>query len=294
MHPADRLREGLAGPNLLEAPCVYDALSARLAERAGFDAVVLGAGATANFLYGLPDIGLLSLPEIIDNVERVARAIDIPVIADLDDVGGSPMHIRRHVQLAERAGAAALMVEDCDMTGKHLWSDEHGGWDFTTDKLLPIPVAVDAIKAAVDARLDERTIVLARTNAYQPQGLDATIERANLFAEAGAELIFLAHMPYGSLTREVFDAIPVPVLHAEFESPTLPEREELHRAGLKVMAYALQGITGAFHGFRDALEDIKAGRRAADGRTEWERNRELLDAVGLREWSEVLRGDAPR
>lgn len=291
-HPAARLRAGLAGAALLEAPCVYDALSARLAEQAGFDAVVLGAGATANFLYGLPDIGLLSLPEIIGNVERVARAVGIPVIADLDDAGGSPMHIRRHVQMAERAGAAALMLEDCDMSGKHLWSDTHGGWDFTTDKLLPVGVAVDAVKAAVDARIDERTIILARTNAYQPHGLEATLERANLYVEAGAELIFLAHMPYTEMSREVFDAIPAPVMHAEFESPSLPERNELGAAGLKLLAYALQAITGAFHGFREALEDIKAGRRAADARTEWDRNRPLLEAVGLKEWSEVLRGGA--
>lgn len=285
MHPADRLRQGLAGDRMLEAVGVFDALTARLVEQADYDAVILGAGATSNFLYGLPDIGLLSLPEIIDNVGRVTRATQLPVVADLDDAGLSPAQVHRNVRLAELAGAAAVMVEDIDMAGKHLWSTAGGGWDFSQDKLLDPEQGADLVRSAVAARQDPRTLIIARTDAEPVEGIDAAVDRVRRYAEAGADLVFFAHMPFQALTREIIEAAPVGVVHFEIETPTLDERKVLADAGLKMIAFCLQPLVAAFHAFRDALEAMKVGETFDVGA----RNRALLDAVDLRGWSELLR-----
>jgi 2-methylisocitrate lyase-like PEP mutase family enzyme len=283
VHPAERFRQQLQEDRMLEAVGVYDALTARLVEQAGFDVVILGAGATTNFLYGMPDIGLLSLPEVIENVERVAQAVRLPVIADLDNVGGSPMQVRRHVQLAERAGAAILMVEDIDITGKHLWSDEAGGWDFSTDKVLDLADAVALIRGASRARSDDRTVILARTDAYPGGGLDDAIERAQHYAAAGADVVMFAHMPYQALTKDIVSAVPVPIVHIEIETPSLDDRKALADMGVKLLGYALQPLLASYHAFRSSLEDVKEGRTF----NVWEANRHLLETCGLKEWSQL-------
>ena len=123
--PRARWHETMERQGHVEIVCAYDCMTSRLAERTGFDGVLIGAGATANHLHDLPDVGLVSLAEALENVRRIAAAVSIPVIADVDDGGPTPIHIRRTVEMAERAGAAGIMIEDVDSSQpKHLWNEE--------------------------------------------------------------------------------------------------------------------------------------------------------------------------
>ena len=139
--PRARWHDTMDRQGRVEVVCGYDCMTARLAERTGFDAVLIGAGATANHLHGLPDIGLVSLAEALDNVRHICAAVSIPVIADVDDGGPTAIHIRRTVEMAERAGAAGIMIEDVDSSQpKHLWIEVKGCWDFSTAVLAEVAV----------------------------------------------------------------------------------------------------------------------------------------------------------
>jgi 2-methylisocitrate lyase-like PEP mutase family enzyme len=284
---AGRLRARLNEPGMLEGACVFDAMTTRLTERAGYELAVIGAGGTANFVHGLPDMGLLSLAEAMDNVGRITSVSDIPVIADLDDAGGTPSTIRRYTRMAERAGAAVLMLEDLDSAAKHRWSDELAGWDLSKGTLRPVAMAVAAIRTACAARADPSTIIMGRTDAYDIEGVDGMVRRAQAYAEAGAEMIVMTHVPHAGLTAEIVAAIPVPIVHMEVETPSLAERQRLADMGVRGLIYTLRPLLDAFFAFRDALEEIRADTMPRDSRSQWDRNRELLDAVDLQGWSNV-------
>ena len=176
------LRRLLAGPDMLVAPGGYDGITARLIEQAGFSAVYMtGAGTAASF--GLPDYGLLSVTEMVANAARMVRATKLPVIADADTGYGTELNVVRTVQEHERAGTAAIHIEDqvspkrCGhLDGKALVSRD----EFTAK-----------IRAAVATRRDPDFVVIARTDARSVSGLDEAVARANLALHAGADMAFV-------------------------------------------------------------------------------------------------------
>jgi 2-methylisocitrate lyase-like PEP mutase family enzyme len=178
-----RLRELLDGPAPLLAPGAYDALSARLVEQAGFDAVYMTGFGTSATLLGRPDIGLLTGSEMADNARRMAAAVGLPVIADADTGYGNALNVVRTVREYEQAGVAALQLEDqvspkrCGhMSGK---------------AVIDVAEAVAKIRAAVAARTDPDLVIIARTDVAQVDGIDAAVERAQRFADAGADVLFV-------------------------------------------------------------------------------------------------------
>ena len=181
--PRARLRELIGGSAPLVAPGAYDALSARLIEQAGFDAVYMtGFGTTAS-LIGRPDVGLLSGAEMVDNARRIVSAVDVPVIADADTGYGNAINVVRTVQLYEQAGVAGIQLEDQVMPKKcgHMSGKLLVGADEMVGKL----------RAAVEARRDPDLLIIARTDAVAVTGVDDAIARARAFAEAGADLLFV-------------------------------------------------------------------------------------------------------
>ena len=181
--PRARLRELVSGSAPLVAPGAYDALSARLIEQAGFDAVYMtGFGTTAS-LIGRPDVGLLSGAEMVDNARRIVSAVDVPVIADADTGYGNAINVVRTVQLYEQAGVAGIQLEDQVMPKKcgHMSGKLLVGADEMVGKL----------RAAVEARRDPDLLIIARTDAVAVTGVDDAIARARAFAEAGADLLFV-------------------------------------------------------------------------------------------------------
>ncbi|HEX6979298.1 MAG TPA: oxaloacetate decarboxylase [Alphaproteobacteria bacterium] len=176
------LRELLEGPEIVVAPGVYDGLTAILAEQAGFGAIYL-SGASVCYARALPDIGLVSMAEVADVLGMVRERATIPVIVDIDTGFGNALNVRRTVQVFERRGASALQLED-QITPKRC--------GHLKDKALITPAEmIGKIKAAVDARASRDTLLIARTDAIAVEGFAAALDRAEAYAEAGADVLFI-------------------------------------------------------------------------------------------------------
>jgi carboxyvinyl-carboxyphosphonate phosphorylmutase len=223
-----RLRKLLVGPAIIQAPGAYDALGAKLIERAGFPAVYLtGAGISYTQL-GRPDIGLLTASEMALQAGRIAEAVVVPVIADMDTGYGNFLNVQRAVRDYERAGVAGFHVEDQVMPKRcgHLAGKE----------LVPVEEMVGKLRAALDARGDPDTVVIARTDARTVEGFEAALERAHRYVEAGADAIFLeSPLSDEELTRAAAE-LPAPTLANMVEGGRTP----LHSAAeLEAMGYRI-------------------------------------------------------
>ena len=180
------LRELLRAPGIIVAPGAYDAVSARLVERAGFPAVYIGSYATAASRLGLPDAGLVSMREMVDHAAAVVGAVQgIPVIADAENGFGSAVTLWRTVNEFERAGVAGIHLED-HVFGKHLP---------VTGRVLSKAEMVEKVRAAVEARRDPDFVIIARTDAGWLRGaggLDEAVDRCLAYGAAGADMVFPA------------------------------------------------------------------------------------------------------
>ena len=177
-----RMHSLISAPEIVVAPGAFDCITARLVDKAGFPAVyITGSGVSMSAL-GAPDVGLMSYGEILDRVQRIADVVSIPVIADADTGYGGPLNIIRTVRDFERAGVSAVQIED------QAWPKKCG--HEPGRQIVAVTEMVGRIKAAVDARTNGIAIV-ARTDARSTEGLDAAIERAHRYGEAGADILFL-------------------------------------------------------------------------------------------------------
>jgi 2-methylisocitrate lyase-like PEP mutase family enzyme len=177
------LRLRLAEPRTLAAPGVYDALTASLAAEAGFEALYLSGAAIAYTRLGRPDIGLVSMNEVAEVIALVRDRVDTPLVVDADNGYGNALNVQRTVRLFERAGASAIQIEDQSFPKRcgHL-----------QDKtLIGAREMAGKVRAAVDARASAETLIIARTDAVAVEGLDAALDRARLYAEAGADVLFV-------------------------------------------------------------------------------------------------------
>ncbi len=177
------LRQRLAGDRALVAPGVYDALTASIAEAAGFEAAYVSGAAIAYTRLGRPDIGLATMTEVADTVALIRDRVNLPLVVDADNGHGNALNVQRTVRLYERAGANALQIEDQTLPKRcgHL----HG------KALVGAGEMVGKIRAAVDARRDRETLVIARTDAIAVEGFAAALDRAGRYAEAGADVLFV-------------------------------------------------------------------------------------------------------
>jgi len=289
--PQGRWHDAMQRQGHVEVVTAYDCMTARLAEQTGFDAILVGAGATANFMYGLPDIGLVSLAEALENVRRVSGSVTIPVIADVDDGGPTPIHIRRTVELAERAGAAGIMIEDVDSSRpKHLWHEEKQDWDFSDAVLYPVDVAVERLRIAMAARRDPEFVIMARTDALHtdPQrGYELAVERARAYAAAGADVLFVIGLPQERVTTELTAILGAPLLYAEVGAISAADKQRIFDTGASYF-HGLLPILAAFAGYKDTICSLKAGTTPAFNPDAWTYNRQLLETLDLRGWTRAL------
>ncbi len=177
------LRSRLREAPILIAPGVYDGLTAALAAQAGFEALYLSGAAVAYTRLGRPDIGLTSLTEMADTMALIRDRVDLPVIIDADTGFGNALNAQRTMRLYERAGASALQVEDQTHPKRcgHL-----------ADKaIVPAAEMAGKIRAMCDARASEETLIIARTDAIAVEGLDAALDRGEIYLEAGADVLFV-------------------------------------------------------------------------------------------------------
>ncbi|MFZ5699115.1 MAG: methylisocitrate lyase [Pseudomonadota bacterium] len=210
-----------------------NAYAAMMAKRTGYRAIYLSGAGVANYSYGLPDLGITSLEDVLIDVRRITGMVDTPLLVDIDTGWGGAFNIARTVRQMIAAGAAGAHIEDqvaqkrCGhRPGKEVVSQEE---------------MVDRVKAAVDAKTDPDFVLMARTDALQSEGLQGVIDRACAFVEAGADAIFAEAMTDITMYKKVCDAVKVPVLAniTEFGATPYYTREELGAQGIAMVLYPL-------------------------------------------------------
>jgi methylisocitrate lyase len=245
------LRQMLAAPDIIVLPGAYDALSARLAERAGFGAMfTTGFGLSASVL-GQPDFGLLTMSETMDRVRHMCAAVSVPVVADMDTGYGNPLNVQRTVRECIAAGAAGIILEDQE------WPKKCG--HFEGKKVIPAEDHVAKLRAAADARDRGDLIIIARTDARAPLGLDEAIRRGRLYRDAGADVVFIEAPQSIDELRAVKAAIPdVPLFANMIEGGKTPllTYEDLQALGYKMVVFPLTALLAAARAIERVYKEL--------------------------------------
>ena len=248
---ATTLRQRVEAGEMVLAPGCYDALGARLVEEAGFPAAYMtGFGSAASRL-GRPDVGLMTLPEMVDNARRIAQAVDIAVIADADTGYGNSINVIRTVREYEAAGVSAIHLEDQVMPKKcgHMEGKQ----------VVPAAEMAAKVAAAVAARRSPEFLIVARTDARAVEGLDSALERAGLYREAGADALFVEAPESEAEIAAVARAFPdVPLLFNYAEGGKTPPVTHafLRDLGFKLVIFPLTTLLSATGAIRSALARI--------------------------------------
>jgi len=276
--PARRkLRDALA-QGMVIAPGAYDALSARMIDDAGFDACYLtGFGTTASLL-GRPDIGLASQSEMTDTVRRVAAAVDVPVIADADTGYGNTLNVVRTVREYEQAGASAIQIED------QVFPKRCGHMD--GKEVVELSEAVAKIRAAVAARTDRDFQVIARTDVAAVEGIDAAIDRAKAFADAGADILFVEAPNTRADIEKVATALSDHTLlfnWVEGGKTEGIEIETIRDLGFGLVIFPISTLLAATHALRGLLTTLKSTSSTDAARADMDSFDEVVQIVGLDE-----------
>jgi 2-methylisocitrate lyase-like PEP mutase family enzyme len=267
---AETLLTRLARKPIVVAPGVYDAFTALVATQAGFETLYVSGAAIAYTKLGRPDIGLVSMSEVAETITLIRDRIGANLVVDADTGYGNAINVVRTVRTFERAGASAIQLEDQDFPKRCGHLDGKG--------LIPAGEMVGKIKAALDTRVSRDTLVIARTDAVAVEGFDRAVERASLYKEAGADMLFVeAPKTRGELARVVTALPGVPLMANMVEGGKTPP---LPAAELDALGFALVIFPG---GIVRALAHHAAGyyaSLAANGTTEPFRN-QMLDFDGL-------------
>jgi len=241
------LKELLQRDQILVVPASYDMVSAKLIERAGFEAVYLsGYGHAASHL-GLPDAGLISFSEMLERLHNLVRSVQIPVLADGDTGFGGAINVRRAVQEYEWAGAQAIQIEDQEFPKK---------CGHTPGKrLVKAEEMLKKIEAAEASRRSHNFLIIARTDAISVEGIDEAIRRGQLYQSAGADIIFIESPTTVEQIQRIASSFQKPLMLNQIEggqTPTLPVRE-LQALGYKIVAYALTALMASVRAMQRTL-----------------------------------------
>ncbi len=257
MEKRAKLKGMIERGELVQAPGAYDALTAKIAEAQGFPAVYMTGYGTSASRFGFPDLGLLTMTEMVENASRMADAIDIPLIADADTGYGNPINVVRTVREYEKGGIAAIHIED------QVWPKRCG--HMAGKKVIDANEMVGKIKAAVDARRDPDFLIITRTDSIATHGFDHAIERGQMFAEAGADILFIE----APVEREQVEKIPrlLPQKpHLLNLGPRTPNFsvEEIRQFGFAVVIYPGLCLAAAITGCIEEVKLLKETGRQRD------------------------------
>jgi carboxyvinyl-carboxyphosphonate phosphorylmutase len=278
-----RFRELLRGPRVLIAPGAYDGLSARLVEQAGFDVCYMTGSGVANSQLGEPDLGLTTMSEMAAQASKMCAAMALPLIADADTGYGGPLNVRRTVQEYERAGVAALHIEDQEFPKRC--------GHFAGKTVIPLEEMVGKIRAALEARTDPDLVIIARTDARAVEGFDAAIRRAHAYEDAGADMLFVEAPQSVEEMRIITSSFKVPLVANMVEggaTPILPDAE-LEKLGYRVVLHAGSLLRSAALAVQEMLTYLKE-HGSTIGREDRlisfaERNR-ITDLDGMQAWAD--------
>jgi methylisocitrate lyase len=279
--PGARLRRAVAEESPLQVVGAINAYHAMMAERVGYRALYLSGGGVAAASYGLPDLGMTSLNDVLADVRRITYVTELPLLVDIDTGWGSAFNIGRTVKEMIRAGAAGAHIEDQVLAkrcghrpGKAIVSKEE---------------MVDRVKAAVDARTDD-FVIMARTDALAVEGMDAAIERAVACVDAGADMIFPEAMRDLEQYRQFVDAVSVPVLAniTEFGSTPLFSTEQLGGVGVGLVLYPLSAFRAMNKAALAVYEAIRRDGTQQNAVELMQTRMELYDYLGYHAYEQKL------
>jgi len=251
MNTKQQLKRLVAARNGLLVPGAFNALSARIVEDLGFQALyITGAGVT-NMWFGMPDQGFMGLAEIADHTARIRDAVELPLIVDADTGFGNALNVYHTVRMLERAGADCIQLED-QVAPKRCGH-------FSGKEVISTGEAVGKIRAAVDARRDPDLLIMARTDAAATHGFEAAVERAQKFAEAGADILFVEAVTEAEQVRQLPQRLSKPQLMNMVIGGKTPifNSEQLGALGFGIVLYANAALQGAVMGMQKALTVLR-------------------------------------
>jgi len=266
---------------IIVMPGVFDALSARIAQHVGFDAMFqTGYGSSASLL-GMPDFGFLNAGETVDNARRIIRAVDLPVIVDADTGYGNPLSVWRLVRDLESMGAAGIFLED------QVWPKRCG--HMQGKSIIPTNDYMLKLEAALDARKSKDFIIVARTDARASRGLDEAINRGKTYFKAGAEVIFIEAPTSTKELSRIPNEIDAPLVANMIEegvTPTLSAKQ-LFQMGYNVALFPLSALYAATYAILKVFSELKKTGTTENGREMMVRFNEFNKLVDLQRYMEL-------
>jgi 2-methylisocitrate lyase-like PEP mutase family enzyme len=249
------LRAKLEERRGLLVPGAANALAARIIEDLGFEVVYVSGAGVTNSLWGVPDLGFISLPEIAQHTATIREAVNIPVIVDADTGFGNALNVRHSVRVLERAGADAIQLEDQTMPKKC--------GHFDNKSVISAEEMAGKVKAAVDARTSRDFLIIARSDALAVEGFEATIERVQRYIEAGADVTFVEAPQNADEVRKIPQRLYVPQVVNVVVGGKTPVfgQEDLATMGYALVLYANVALHGAIAGMQSALKQLKTAGR---------------------------------
>jgi methylisocitrate lyase len=277
-----KLRKALEEEVPLQVVGAINAYCARLAERAGFKGLYLSGAGAANASFGLPDLGITTLNDVCEDVRRITAATEVPLLVDADTGWGSAFNIARSIRDLIRAGAAGCHLEDQEQAKR--CGHRPNKTIVSTEEM------VNRIKAAVDARIEDQFVVMARTDAVASEGLQAGIDRAAAYAAAGADMIFAEALDSLEDYRAFTQAMPVPVLAniTEFGKTPLFTVEELREVGVRLVLYPLSAFRAMSAAAVHVYETIRNKGTQRDVVDQMQTRAQLYDVLDYYSFEEKL------
>ena len=276
------LRERLKQKEILMLPGVYDALTAKIALSVGFDALVMGGYGVAASRLGEPDVGYLSMTEMAEALRTIKRAANVPLFADGDTGYGNALSVMRTVREYEAAGADAILFED------QVWPKRCG--HMAGKQVIEADEHAKKIRAAVDARTDEDTIIIARTDSRAVLGLDAAIERGKLYLANGAEALFIEAPQNEWELEEIRKAFTDAILLANMieggKTPYLNSKD-LENIGYDIVFYPCTSVYTVTKAFRDVLRTLRDEGSTANCRDKMLDFNQFNNFIGLNDYNEL-------
>ncbi len=279
MSAAKQLRERLAGKVAVIAPGVYDALTALMVEQAGFHCAYVSGASVSFTRIGRPDLGLTTLTEVADSVANIRERTEIPLIVDADTGFGNALNVRRSVKLLERMGATGIQLED--QTAPKRCGHLEG------KSMVSVAEMTGKLKAALDARADEDTLIVARTDAIAIDGIDAAIERSQAYIDAGADVIFVEsprdHGEMARLGKEIGLQVPLLANMVEGGKTPLTPANELGELGFSLVIYPGAMVRVISYAAAEYLQELKTKGSTIGMLDRMNQFDQIMDLVGLQE-----------
>jgi len=282
MSAGRKFRAAIAAEKPLQIPGAINAYAAMLAEHSGFRAIYLSGAGIANASYGLPDLGMTSMNDVLEDVRRVTAACSLPLLVDIDTGWGGAFNISRTIKEMISAGAAAVHIED-QVAQKRCGHRPN-------KEIVSIEEMCDRIKAAVDAKTDPDFVVMARTDALAVDGFNAVVERAGRFVEAGADAIFAEAMTDIDMYKPVVEVARVPVLAnlTEFGQTPLYTALQLREVGISMALYPLSAFRAMSKAALAVYSAIRNEGTQASVVNLMQTRMELYDHLGYHEYEKKL------